>query len=102
MKYNLTSSIDLSDIERSAIDEKVDRLSRHVFPPFTMDMMFDRNKHHKSGDIITCKINIEMHGRVFHAEREAGSVQDALDEVISALKNELERDHDKRKDIHEA
>ena len=77
---------------------KLDRLQKHLMPPYVMDVRCMRSTHHLKGDVITCKVNIEQHGRVFHAERDAQTVLDALDEVIEALEKELGKDHDKRKD----
>lgn len=99
MKYNLsTEHLELSQMEKNQIDEKLERLERHLFPPFTTSVRFTHDTHHKSGQVITCTVNIKSGKKVFHAERTSQTVLDALDEVIGAIKNELEKEHSRKKD----
>lgn len=98
MHYSLSlEHLRLGGEDNSMIDKKLDRLHKHLLPPFTTDVRLVRSRHHAKGDVIACTVNIEQGGKVFHAERSASTIQDALDEVIDALQKELGRAHDKRK-----
>ena len=102
MIYNLhCHHLTLSDLERDSLDKKIDRLARHLHPPYTIDITLQHDTHHLKGDVITCRINVEQGKKVFHAERVGGTTADTIDEVIGAIKSELEKDHDRRKDRHE-
>lgn len=102
MLYNLTCQhIELSDLERGELDKKIDRLARHVTPPYTLDVTLKHDTHHLKGDVISCHMNIEQGKKVFHAERVGNTIADTVDEVLDALKSELEKDHSRRKDRHE-
>jgi ribosomal subunit interface protein len=98
MKYSLSlEHVTLGDEDQVMMDKKLSRLRKHLLPPYTIDVRCTRSTHHNKGDVMTCTVNIEQGGHVFHAQREADTIQDALDEVIAALEKELSRDHDKRK-----
>lgn len=102
MQYTLSlQHITLSDTDEQLMNEKLDRLEKHLLPPFTSHVRFTRNTHHLKGDVVKCIVTINQGKEVFHAEREASNIQDALDEVISALNKNLGRAHSKRKDRHE-
>lgn len=99
MQYNLRAeNLTLTEIDHRDLDKKLDRLQRHLTPPYTIDVTLQHDAHHLKGNVITCRINIEHRKKVFHVERVGDTIADTLDEVIHALKRELERDHDKRKD----
>ncbi|MBI3255398.1 MAG: HPF/RaiA family ribosome-associated protein [Candidatus Andersenbacteria bacterium] len=89
--------MELGDADITMMDKKLARLKKHLLPPYTTDVRCMRSTHHAKGDVITCSVNIEQSGKVFHAERAASTIQDALDEVIEVLEKELGRAHDKRK-----
>lgn len=98
MKYSLrTQGIKLTDLDRGQLDEKIDRLKTHLQPPFVMDVSVIHEKLRSQGDSVTCKITVEQGKKVFHAERVNSSVQNALDETISAVRKELKKEHDKQK-----
>ncbi len=83
------------------MDKKLGRLQKHLLPPYTINVRCTHSTHHAKGNVITCLVNIEQRGKVFHAERAASTIQDALDAVIEALEKELGREHDKRKESHQ-
>jgi ribosomal subunit interface protein len=102
MKHSLTlEHIEISESDREKLEEKLDRLYKHLVPPYEIDALIAHDTHHTQGDVIRCRINIEQEGKVYHAERSEGSVQDAIDSVIAALRSELLSSHDRRKDHHE-
>lgn len=102
MHYNLhCENLQLSDFEARDLDKKIERLGKHVQPPFVVDVTLQHDAHHLKGAVITCRINVTHGKKLFHVERTGSTTADAVDEVLNALKNELERDHDKRKDRHE-
>ena len=102
MTYNLhCENLDLSDFERTELDKKIDRIEKHLHPPFMVDVVLHHDAHHLKGAVVTCRINIKQGKKLFHVERTGSTAADAVDEVLNALKNELEREHDKRKDRHE-
>lgn len=98
MKYNLrTEHLELSDLDHEQIDEKLDRLQKHLEPPFVIDVTLQHDTHHRHGAVVTCTINVEHGKKVFHAERSDNTVQNALDEAVNTLQKELGRAHDKDK-----
>lgn len=102
MKYSLrTEHLELTDLDKEQLDKKIDRLTKHLVPPFMTDITISHDQHHRKGQVITCIINIGQGKKVFHAERSAESVQNALDLVLEALERELEKEHTKRKNNHE-
>lgn len=98
MKYNLhTHHLDLTDLDYEQLEKKLDRLTKFLKTPYTTDVTFKRSTHHNKGQVINCKINISQGKKVVHADRQEGSVQDALDETIDALRHSLAKMHDKEK-----
>jgi ribosomal subunit interface protein len=96
VKYSLNvEHIELTELDRRLLDEKLDRLEKYMQPPFTTDVRLVHDTHHEKGQVVTCTINIEQGSKVFHAERTGESIQDALDQAIDALSSELKKQHDK-------
>lgn len=101
MHYSLSlHHLTLSDNDEQEVKKKLDRLHKHLHAPFTTHVRLEHSTHHLKGDVVTCIVNIAQDGQVYHAERTATSVADAIDEVVEALNKELGRAHDKRKDHH--
>jgi ribosomal subunit interface protein len=99
MKYTLyKDNIELTELDETFLDKKLNRLEKHVPLPFSCHVSIRRDSHHRTGNVITCKMTIASGKKSFHAERSADTIQDCLDEVIKALSHELEREHDKNKD----
>lgn len=102
MEYTFHShNLELTEADSTLLDKKMERLEKHLKPPFTANVGLKRDAHHRSGDIITCTIKISHGKKTYHAERTAETIQDCLDEVIHAITQELERDRDKAKDNHD-
>ena len=102
MEYTLHKhNLELTDADFNLLDKKLKRLQKHLKPPFNVNIGLRRDTHHKNGEIMTCTINISHGKKTYHAERTGETVQDCLDEVIHALTQELERDHDRAKDHHD-
>lgn len=80
------------------LEKKLERLEKHVPTPFSCSVDIERDAHHRTGAVVMCRINITSHKKTHHVERSAETVQDALDEVLEALRHELERDHGKHKE----
>ncbi len=99
MKHSLKlEHIEISDMDRQQLEEKLDRLYKHMVPPYEIDVLIAHDTHHTQGNVIRCRINIEQEGKVYHVERNEDTVQDAIDKVIAALKSELVESHDRRKE----
>jgi ribosomal subunit interface protein len=99
MKHSLRlEHITLSDTDREQLEEKLNRLEKHVMMPYVTDVTISHDTHHTSGDVIRCTILIEQGKKVFRAERSNSTVQNAIDASIAALKSELLSSHDRRKD----
>jgi len=99
MKYSFRSQhIEVTELDRQQMDNKLDRLKKHLSPPFVIDVNCIREHLRSAGEMVKCSITIEQGKKVFHADRTASSMQSALDEVIAALQKELAKKHDKRKD----
>ena len=98
MKYSLsTKNIELTEIDLQMLEEKLNRLTKYLVLPFHPQVVVRRERHHSSGAVINCAININQSGTVIHAERFANSVQGALDESIAAIRSELIKRRDKRR-----
>lgn len=99
MKHSLTlEHIAVSDLDKEQLDAKLDRLYKHMVPPYEIDVLIAHDTHHTQGNVIRCRINIEQEGKVYHVERNEDTVQDAIDKVIAALKSELTASHNRRKE----
>jgi len=98
MKYSLsTDHIQLNDADIKALEEKMERLEKWLKPPFTVDVSIKHDKHHRSGDVIGCRINVQQAGKVYYAERKNSTVKNAVDRSVAAIKKELNKDRDKKK-----
>jgi len=96
MEYSLsTDHITITPHDQELLDKKLAKLEKLVHQPYTMSIRFRHDTHHRTGEVVTCLINIGQGRRVFHAERSEDSIQTALDEVIDALKSELHKAHRK-------
>lgn len=96
MQYTFHSeNIKLSETDETLLQKKLERLEKHVQTPYQTDVHILANKHHLKGDVITCSINIEQGQRVFHAERTSDTIQNALDETLDALQQEIGKQRDK-------
>lgn len=99
MKHSLRlEHIEISDIDREQLEEKLSRLEKHLLPPYVTDVTISHDTHHTSGDVVRCTILIEQGKHVFRAERSRDSVQNAIDDSIGAIKSELLSSHDRRKE----
>lgn len=98
MKYSLRShNLTLTDLDQEQMDKKLDRIKKHLMPPYVMDVSVTREVLKSEGESVTCIINVEQGKRVFHAERTENTLQNSLDEAIDAISNELKKEHDKKK-----
>lgn len=98
MKYSLfTEHVTLGDTDLDLMEKRMDRLERFLTPPFQVSVVLRHDTHHRRGDVITCRINIENEGKVFYAKRVSGNIQNAVDETVSVLKKNLARHKDKLK-----
>lgn len=98
MKFSLsTEHLTLGATDLKLIEEKMERLEKLVQPPFAADVRLDHNRHHRRGKIIICRLNIKQGGQVLHAERSGDTIQNAIDGAMTALKVELRKWQDKRK-----
>jgi ribosomal subunit interface protein len=96
MKYNLsTEHLTVTSVDQELIDKKLLKLEKLVHEPYTMDIRLVHDTHHRHGQVVTCTVNIAQGKRVFHAERESESIQTSLDEVITALRHELQKAYKK-------
>lgn len=99
MEYSLsTQHIEVSDWDREQMEKKLGRLQKHLLAPFHIQLHFAHDTHHANGEVVTCKLLVDQPGDNFRVSRAAASVQDALDESIEAIGQELAKAHDKRKD----
>lgn len=99
MKHSLrTEHIELTEADKEKLEDCLNRLEKHIEPPFVTDVTISHDTHHTHGNVIRCVIMIEHGKKIYRAERSENTVQNAIDEAYSALKSELASDHDKRKD----
>lgn len=98
MKYSLTTkNMQLTKADIKLLDKKLERLEKHLRVPFQTNLLLRHDQHHRTRDTITCIVNIKQKGSFFHAQRVGQSVQEALDEVVDALKNELVKNREKER-----
>lgn len=98
MKYSLRlQDIELTDEDQRLMDSKLDRIKKHLTPPYVADISCIRTQLKTAGETVTCIINIEQGKKVFHAERTSDTIQNALDEAVAAVSRELAKEHDKQK-----
>lgn len=98
MEFTLTKkNVELSAEDEKAIAQKLNRIAKHLRVPFVVDVLLRRDTHHQSGDVFSCRINIEEGKKVFHGEREGESTLDALDKTIAVVVQQLEKDHDRNR-----
>lgn len=98
MKYSLrTEHLTLTDFDQQQLEKKLNRLGKHLLPPFVIDISLLHDTHHQRGPVVTCIINIEQGRKVFHADRSAESIQDAIDRSLQAVAKELRKEHSKHK-----
>ncbi|HLD26159.1 MAG TPA: HPF/RaiA family ribosome-associated protein [Candidatus Andersenbacteria bacterium] len=101
MKHSLTcQNIELSAADYELLEEKLQRLQKHVQIPFHTRVVLRADAHHRSGQIITCTLTISQGGAIFHAERGGDTVQTAVDKTVAALKAELGKERDKQRRKH--
>ncbi len=99
MQYQLrTEHIELTSSDQEQLDKKLDRLHKHLKPPYITDITFIRDTHHRTGNIITCIINVQQGKDMYHAERSNGDIQTALDQALKAIGQEMKNNHDKETD----
>lgn len=91
----------LTALDQQLLNKKLNRLSKHLPTPFTCRIDVEHDGHHRTGAVVLCRINIMARKKTYHAERSAETLQDALDDVLVALRHELEREHSKHKDRHD-
>ncbi len=97
MKYSLSMEhLTVTETDQAMIDKKLTKLEKLVNEPYTMDLRLLHDTHHRNGQVVTCIINLEQGKRVFHAERSSQSIQTSLDEVITAIRHELQKAYKKR------
>lgn len=98
MKYSLRlQDVALTDEDQRLMDSKLDRIKKHLIPPYVADISCTRTVLKTAGESVTCIINIEQGKKVFHAERTSNTLQNALDEAVAAVGRELAKEHDKHK-----
>ncbi len=98
MLYSLTArNIEVSDWDREQLDKKLERLHKHLLPPFQINVHVSHDRHHIHGEVVECTISITHQGSDIYAKRSTSSIQDSVDECIEAVRQELAKAHDKRK-----
>lgn len=78
-----TRSLELTDIEREHIEDKLAPLEREILgeTAYTCDVEIERSTHHLSGDVFRVELVFTIKGDVFHAEAMRDTLMNALDEV---------------------
>lgn len=84
-------------MDRDLMEEKLNRLEKHLRPPFVVDVSLERHQHHGEGVTIQCIIRVEQGKKMFHADRSDESLQTALDMTMDAMQRELAKEHDRQK-----
>ncbi len=99
MKHSLRlEHITLTELDAKHLEDKLDRIEKHLTAPYTADVHILRDAHHIKGDVITCTIIIEQGKEMFRVERTSDTVPNAIDACIAALKSSLLSSHDRRKE----
>lgn len=99
MKHSLRlEHITLTDLDTAHLEDKLNRIEKHLAAPYTVDVTITHDTHHAKGNVVTCTIIIEQGKEIFRAERTSDTVPNAIDASISALKSSLLSSHERRKE----
>ncbi|HLC49365.1 MAG TPA: HPF/RaiA family ribosome-associated protein [Candidatus Andersenbacteria bacterium] len=99
MKHSLrVEHIELSETDKEQLESKLGKLEKHLALPYVTDVTISHDTHHTHGNVVRCTIVIEQGKHLYRAERSAETVQNAIDESVSALQSELRSSHDRRKE----
>lgn len=92
-----TRAIELTDIEREHIEEKLAPLEKelHGEEAYTCDVEIEQSKHHLSGDVIRAEVKLTVKGNVFYAEATRDTLMNALDEVRADVQRMVRTHHAK-------
>lgn len=98
MDYSLAvKNVTVTAPDRELLEKKMQRLAKHLVPPFHARVVLQHDQHHRKGSVITCRVTVTQTGGLVHAQRSAGTIQEALDMCLSALQTELKKRRDKRR-----
>lgn len=99
MKHSLRlEHITLTDLDTQHLEDKLNRIEKHLTAPYTVDVTLMHDTHHAKGNVVTCTIIIEQGKEVFRAERAEATAENAIDSCIAAIKSSLLSSHDRRKE----
>ncbi len=99
MKHSLRlEHIEISDDDKEQLASKLERLEKHLQTPYVTDVTISHDTHHTHGNVVRCTIVIEQGKRLYRAQRSEETVQNAIDEALSAISSELRSDHERRKE----
>lgn len=98
MEYILhTRNLTLSQSDQIQIEKKLNRYQKYLNPPYHIHLHFGHDAHHLKGQVITCKLTIEHGKHTTHAEHEADTIQNSLDQTLEAVEKDLQRQHDRER-----
>jgi ribosomal subunit interface protein len=99
MKHSLRlEHIELSDTDKELLESKLTKLEKHLLTPYVTDVTLSHDTHHTHGNVVRCTIVIEQGKYLYRAERSEETIQNAIDDAISAIQSELRSDHGRRKE----
>ncbi len=103
MKIDLMAkNLDLTDPIRKFIDEKVGGLGKLFKDDKNISAKVEiarTTKHHRSGEVYYAEVNLFIDGKYLRAESNDLDVRNAITKTKDALKLEIKKYKEKRKDL---
>jgi len=100
MKFSFSvGKVDLSEMDKERLGQKLERLKKHLRPPYEVTVKVDRDTHHRKGEVMTCRVHIVMAGqqKAIYADKAGETLESACDEAIEVVERNLRQAHDKSK-----
>ncbi len=84
------TQVDLSDHEKSVIEEKVSGLAKYFDNIIAADVEVGlTSQHHNKGNIYRAEVNLSVPNKIIRAEAETESIEKSMNVVKDILKREL-------------
>lgn len=83
--------IDVPEDLRAAVEEKLERVARHLSGMDTADVAFIEERNPRIADKEVCEVTLHGHGHIVRAKAAAPEQLAALDKVVEKLAHRLER-----------
>ena len=87
----------LTDSIKGYVDEKIGNLGKFI--DATAHVELSKDKHHRTGDVYTAEVNLNVGGKLMRAHHSSGDIYSSIDLVIPKLKEQISKFKDKRQTL---